>query len=158
LAEALSHLRAGDCLVVWKLDRLGRTLRGLIDFIAELSDRAIDFRTLNGTSQINTSSAQGRFFFHVMAALARPDPRAHQCGSCGSSRGRNGGRPPKVTARQLAWLLADPNPTMIEVAASLKIDRSTLYRALNREKRAGPAVWLLRPRPDPLRSFAYVHY
>ena len=144
LAEALSHLRAGDCLVVWKLDRLGRTLRGLIDFVAKLRDRDIDFRTLHGTTQIDTSTAQGRFFFHVMAALAEMErdlirERTNAGLAAARARGRNGGRPPKVTARQLDHarrLLADPKTTMIEVAASLKIDRSTLYRALNRERRA----------------------
>ena len=144
LAEALSHLRAGDCLVVWKLDRLGRTLRGLIDFVAKLRDRDIDFRTLHGTTQIDTSTAQGRIFFHVMAALAEMErdlirERTNAGLAAARARGRNGGRPPKVTARQLDHarrLLADPNTTMIEVAASLKIDRSTLYRAFNRERRA----------------------
>ena len=91
-----------------------------------------------------------------MAALARPDPRAHQCGSCGSSRGRNGARPPKVTARQLDHarrLLADPNTTMIEVAARLKIDRSTLYRALNREKRLSDCFDRVRTRCGPSHTF-----
>ena len=144
LAEALSHLRAGDCLVVWKLDRLGRTLRGLIDFVAKLRDRNIDFRTLHGTTQIDTSTAQGRFFFHVMAALAEMErdlirERTNAGLAAARARGRKGGRPPKLTARQLDHarrLLADPNTTMIEVAESLKIDRSTLYRAFNRERRA----------------------
>src|SRR5580704_9365852 len=63
LVAAQTHLRKGDCLVVWKLDRLGRGLRSLIDFVGELRDRGIDFRTLHGTTQIDTSTAQGRFFF-----------------------------------------------------------------------------------------------
>ena len=144
LAEALSHLRKGDCLVVWKLDRLGRTLRGLIEFVGKLRDRGIDFRTLHGATQIDTSTAQGRFFFHVMAALAEMEgdlirERTKAGLAASRARGRRGGRPPKITRRQLQHakrLLADPNTTVIDVAASLKIDRSTLYRALDRDKRA----------------------
>lgn len=144
LTEALSHLRQGDCLIVWKLDRLGRSLRSLIDFVGELRDRGIDFRTLHGTTQIDTSTAQGRFFFHVMAALAEMErdlirERTNAGLAAARARGRNGGRPVKITPKQLDHakrLLADRNTTMIEVAASLKIDRTTLYRALAREKSA----------------------
>jgi DNA invertase Pin-like site-specific DNA recombinase len=142
LAEALSHLRQDDCLVVWKLDRLGSTLRGLIDFVGKLSAKGIDFRTVHGTTQIDTSTAQGRFFFHIMAALAEMErdlirERTNGGLAAARARGKNGGRPPKVTKRQLDHakrLLADPVTTMTDVAASLKIDRSTLYRALARDK------------------------
>ncbi len=144
LTEALSHLRQGDCLVVWKLDRLGRTLRGLIDFVGELRERCVDFRTLHGTTQIDTSTAQGRFFFHIMAALAEMErdlirERTNAGLAAARARGRNGGRPAKITKRQLDHakrLLTDPKTTMTEVAASLRIDRSTLYRALARDKAA----------------------
>jgi DNA invertase Pin-like site-specific DNA recombinase len=148
LTDALSHLRAGDCLAVWKLDRLGRTLRGLIDFIEELRRRGIDFRTLDGTSQIDTSTAQGRFFFHVMAALAEMErelirERTNAGLAAARARGRRGGRPSKITKRQLDHakrLLADPLTTMVEVAASLHVDRTTLYRALVRERDASTGV------------------
>jgi DNA invertase Pin-like site-specific DNA recombinase len=144
LAEALSHLRAADCLIVWKLDRLGRTLRGLIDFIEELRGRSVDFRTLHGSTQIDTSTAQGRFFFHVMAALAEMErdlirERTNAGLAAARARGRNGGRPKKITERQIEHarrLLADRTTTMTEVAASLHINRSTLYRALDRVRRA----------------------
>jgi DNA invertase Pin-like site-specific DNA recombinase len=142
LADALSHLRDGDCLCVWKLDRLGRTLRGLIDFVEELRRRGVDFRTLNGTVQIDTSTAQGRFFFHLTAALAEMErdlirERTKAGLVAARARGRRGGRPAKITERQLAHakrLLADPHTTMIEIAASLHVDRTTLYRALARER------------------------
>jgi DNA invertase Pin-like site-specific DNA recombinase len=142
LAEALSHLRHGDCLVVWKLDRLGRTLRGLIDFVGKLGARGIDFRTVHGMTQIDTSTAQGRFFFHIMAALAEMErdmirERTDAGLAAARARGRNGVRPQKVTKRQIDHarrLLADPVTTMTDVAASLKIDRSTLYRALAHDK------------------------
>ncbi len=144
LAAALSHLRKGDCLVVWKLDRPGRTLRGLIDFVGDLRDRGVDFRTLHSSTQIDTSTAQGRFTFHLFAALAEMErdlirERTNAGLTAARARGRNGGRPPKMTKRQIDHarrLLSDPNVTMTDVAASLRIDRSTLYRALARDKAA----------------------
>jgi DNA invertase Pin-like site-specific DNA recombinase len=138
LAAALSHLRSGDCLVVWKLDRLGRTLRGLIDMVADLQDRGVDFRTLTGTTQIDTGTAQGRFFFHVLAALAEMErdlirERTMAGLAASRARGRKGGRKPKLSAAQIKTarrLLTDPHVTVSEVAASLKVNRSTIYRSL----------------------------
>ena len=69
LADAVSHLRHGDVLVIWKLDRLGRTVKGLVDFVADLQERKIQFRSL--TDGIDTTTPAGRFFFHVMASLAQ---------------------------------------------------------------------------------------
>src|SRR5262245_18700870 len=62
LADAVSHLRRADVLVVWKLDRLGRTVKGLVDFVAELHERRIQFRSL--TDGIDTTTPAGRYFFH----------------------------------------------------------------------------------------------
>jgi DNA invertase Pin-like site-specific DNA recombinase len=138
LTDALSHLRAGDCLVVYKLDRLGRTMRSLIDLVAQLQKRGVDFRTLAGTTQIDTSTAQGRFFFHVLAALAEMErdlirERTMAGLAASRARGRKGGRKPKLTAGQIATarrLIADPNVTISEVAVSLGVNRSTIYRSL----------------------------
>jgi DNA invertase Pin-like site-specific DNA recombinase len=69
LADALSHLRSGDVLVIWKLDRLGRTVKGLVDFVADLQKQGGQFRSL--TDGIDTTTPAGRFFFHVMASLAQ---------------------------------------------------------------------------------------
>jgi DNA invertase Pin-like site-specific DNA recombinase len=69
LADALSHLRKGDSLVVWKLDRLGRSVKGLVDLVAEFETRQVHFRSL--TDGIDTKTPAGRFFFHVMASLAQ---------------------------------------------------------------------------------------
>ncbi len=68
LAEALAYAREGDSLVVWKLDRLGRSMKGLVDLAATLEARKVDLRSL--TDGIDTMSAAGRFFFHFIAALA----------------------------------------------------------------------------------------
>ena len=69
LDDALSHLRAGDTLVVWKLDRLGRSVKGLVDLVNGLEARAVHFRSL--TDGIDTKTPAGRFFFHIMASLAQ---------------------------------------------------------------------------------------
>ena len=68
LAEALRFARAGDCIVVWKLDRLGRSIQGLISLAADLSARKIDFRSL--TDGFDTSTASGRLLFHILASVA----------------------------------------------------------------------------------------
>ncbi len=68
LAQARDNLRAGDTLVVWKLDRLGRSVKHLVDLVGELQKQGVQFRSL--TDSIDTGTASGRFFFHVMASLA----------------------------------------------------------------------------------------
>jgi DNA invertase Pin-like site-specific DNA recombinase len=105
LDRALDHLRPGDTLVVWKLDRLGRTMRQLIDLSRHLEEREIAFRSL--TEAIDTSSAGGRVYFHIMGALAeferdRLVERTKAGLAAARARGRNGGRPSLVTADKLA--------------------------------------------------------
>ena len=94
LKEALSHLRETDTLVVWKLDRLGRSVKGLVDLVNELEARKVHFQSI--TDGVDTKTPAGRFFFHVMASSspngARVDPRAHP--------GRTGGRPVRRTRRR----------------------------------------------------------
>jgi len=136
LADALSHCRPRDVLCVYKLDRLGRSLRSLIAFVGELQKRQVEFRSLSDA--IDTGTAAGRFFFHVMAALAEMErdlirERTNAGLAAARARGRKGGRKPKLTAQQICHahkLLADPEVTIKEVAASLKVNRATIYRAL----------------------------
>src|SRR6476659_4075736 len=70
LAEAVSHLRQGDCLVIWRLDRLGRRMIALLGVVEELRQRGCDFRILNGSFPIDSTSAEGRLLFHIAAAPA----------------------------------------------------------------------------------------
>jgi len=102
LTEALSHLRQGDCLVIWRLDRLGRRMIALLGFVEELRQRGCDFRILNGSFPIDTTTAQGRLLFHISAALAENERdviRERTIAGLASARarGRKGGRPAKLT-------------------------------------------------------------
>jgi DNA invertase Pin-like site-specific DNA recombinase len=136
LAAALSNCRAGDVLCVYKLDRLGRSTRGLLDLVAELREREIGFRSLSDS--IDTTTPMGRFFFTIMAGLAEMErdlirERTNAGLASARARGRKGGRKPKLTTQQICHarkLLADPETTIKDVAASLKVNRATIYRAL----------------------------
>jgi DNA invertase Pin-like site-specific DNA recombinase len=138
LDQGLSHLREGDVLVIWKLDRLGRTIRGLIELVGKLRERGIGFKSL--TEGFDTSTPGGRLIFHVFAALAEMErdlirERTQAGLAAARARGRNGGRKPKLNAKKLAHareLLANRDISVGEVAATLGVDRSTLYRALAR--------------------------
>jgi DNA invertase Pin-like site-specific DNA recombinase len=142
LADALSHARKGDTLVVWKLDRLGRTVRQLVEFAEDLRAAGIGFKSL--TDSIDTTTPAGRFFFHMMAALAEMErgllqERTRAGLVAAKARGRNGGRRPKLTPTQIEMaerLLRDPSSTVVAVAATFGVGRATLYRALN-ERQSG---------------------
>ena len=135
LAEALSHLREGDVLVVWKLDRLGRTVKGLVDLVGELANRRVQFRSL--TDGIDTTTPAGRFFFHVMASLAEMEreligERTRAGLSAARKRGRVGGRKRRMTAGKVEsarQLLAGGMPPQ-DVARNLGVSIPTLYRWL----------------------------
>ena len=137
LADVLSYLRNGDTLVVWRLDRLGRSLQHLIETVAALVERGIGFKSL--TEQIDTTTPGGKLIFHVFGALAEFErdvirERTHAGLAAARARGRLGGRPKKLTdAKQLelARTLYEAGQTDIEtICATLGISRATLYRYL----------------------------
>jgi DNA invertase Pin-like site-specific DNA recombinase len=135
LDACLDHLRSGDTLVVWRLDRLGRSLRHLIETIAELEQRGIGFSSI--TEGIDTTTAAGRMTFHIFGALAEFErslvrERTLAGLEAARARGRHGGRPPAVTAQKLAAarLMREQKHTMAEIAETLGVSRATLYRHL----------------------------
>ncbi|NMF86945.1 recombinase family protein [Aromatoleum petrolei] len=135
LDEAVAYVREGDTLVVWKLDRLGRTVKGLIDLVGALRERGVQFHSL--TDGIDTATAAGRFFFHMMAALAEMErdlirERTHAGLVAARARGRMGGRKPKMDATKadIARKLLTAGTAVNEVARTLGVSRATLYRNL----------------------------
>ena len=140
LADALSHLREGDTLVVWKLDRLGRGVKGLVDLVTQLEVRGIHFESL--TDRIETTTPSGRFFFHVMASLAQMErelivERTRAGLEAARRKGRVGGRRRKMTEGKVAsarQLLAGGMPPR-EVAQNLGVSVPTLYRWVPASKR-----------------------
>lgn len=142
LAEALSHLRPGDTLVVWKLDRLGRSLKHLVETVAELEKRGVGFRSLQ--EQIDTTSPTGKLIFHVFCALAEFErdltrQRTAAALAAARARGRKGGRPPKLDAKKQAQALSlyrDKTNSVTDICKTLKISRTTFYRYVA-ESRSG---------------------
>ncbi|MBU2788349.1 recombinase family protein [Acidithiobacillus sp. VAN18-1] len=134
LSHCLKALRAGDTLVVWRLDRLGRSLQDLVRIVGELESRGIGFESL--TERIEASSTTGKLVFHLFAALAEFErnlirERTFAGLKAARARGRKGGRPPKLDARQvreIRALLKDPHVRVIDVAKRYKISRATLYK------------------------------
>ena len=135
----LKVLREGDTLVVWRLDRLGRSLEHLVQIIRELEDRKISFQSL--TENIDTKPAGGRLIFHIFAALSEFErnlirERTIAGLKAARARGRVGGRKAKLTSsdiRKAAAMLSDPLVTKTEVAKHFSISRVTLNSALLRE-------------------------
>ena len=136
LQEALTHMRAGDTLVVWRLDRLGRTLKHLILTITDLSEQGIGFRSLQ--ENMDTTTSGGKLIFHIFGALAEFErevirERTNAGLQAARARGRLGGRPKMQTLdpKRVALakqLYADRNMPVQEICATLHIGRSTLYR------------------------------
>jgi DNA invertase Pin-like site-specific DNA recombinase len=134
LDEALSHLREGDTLVVWRLDRLGRSLRHLIDTVTELHNRGVGFKSLQET--IDTTTSGGKLVFHIFGALAEFEreiiKERTQAGlESARSRGKVGGRPKALTSKEVQMLrnmAADKSLTVSDICKTLGIGRTTFYR------------------------------
>src|SRR5436305_14961175 len=136
LQAAMNHLRAGDTLVVWRLDRLGRTLKHLIATITDLSDKGIGFKSLQ--ENMDTTTSGGKLIFHIFGALAEFEREViRERTSAGLQaarvRGRLGGRPKIQTKdpKKIALakqLYAEGNMPVHEVCETMHIGRSTLYR------------------------------
>ncbi len=140
LAEALGYVRPGDTLVVWRLDRLGRSLRHLIETMTALQERGIGFRSLQ--ESIDTTTRGGKLVFHVFGALAEFErdlirERTSAGLAAARARGRKGGRPRALDARRARIALAlynDKANSIADICRTLRISRATLYRYL----KAGP--------------------
>jgi DNA invertase Pin-like site-specific DNA recombinase len=137
LMACLKTVRKGDTLVVWKLDRLGRNLKHLVDTVHDLSSKGVDFKVLSGQgAQIDTSTPQGKLVFGIFAALAEFErdlisERTKAGLDAARARGRNGGAPYKMTAAKLrlAQVAMENKETKIsELCKELGITRQTLYR------------------------------
>lgn len=137
LAACLKALRSGDTLMVWKLDRLGRNLRHLVNVVHELTERGIGLKVLTGQgAAIDTTTASGKLVFGIFAALAEFErelisERTTAGLASARARGRKGGRPYKMTpakVRLAAASMGQPGTNVGELCQELGITRQTLYR------------------------------
>ncbi|MEG3092878.1 recombinase family protein [Sphingomonas sp. PB1R3] len=137
LDACIKALRHGDTLVVWKLDRLGRDLRHLVNLVGDLTKRGIGLKVLAGEgASIDTTTANGRLVFAIFAGLAEFErelivERTKAGLAAARARGRNGGRPFKMTPAKLRLAQAamgKPETKVAELCAELGITRQTLYR------------------------------
>lgn len=134
LKAALEYMRAADTLVIWKLDRLARSVKQLIETVENLEGRGIGLRSL--TETIDTTSSGGKLIFHIFAALAQFEraiirERTSAGLAAARARGRIGGRPPALKPADIAAgkaMLSNPDMTVKDVAKRLGVSISTLYK------------------------------
>ena len=139
LSLCLRTLRKGDVLVVWRMDRLARSLKDLVEIIEDLHQREIGFKSL--TESIDTTSASGRLIFHIFGALSEFEhslivERTKAGLAAARARGRKGGRRPSMSpsdVKKAAAMLSDPQMTKAEVAQHFKVSRTTLNASLKRQ-------------------------
>ena len=140
LDKALAYVRAGDTLVVWRLDRLGRSLSHLIKLVTELEERGIGFHSLQ--ESINTSTSGGKLIFHMFGALAEFErnlirERTQAGLKAARARGRKGGRPKALNAKKtelLFKLYDEKQHSIAELCELLGISKTALYGYINRRK------------------------
>ena len=141
LEKALADVRPGDSLVVWKLDRLGRSLQHLIETVTDLSHRGVGFRSLQ--EAIDTTTSSGKLIFHVFGALAefeRDLIRERTLAGLAAARvrGRTGGRPRNLDDKKMrhaVMLHSDPTNSVKDICRTLGISKATLYRYLAEQRR-----------------------
>src|SRR3954469_25644965 len=134
LEQAFSHLRQGDTLVVWRLDRLGRSLKHLIETVNDLQEKGIGFKSI--TESLDTTTSGGKLVFRIFGALAEFEreiirERTQAGLQSARARGRTGGRPKALTDKQVQMLRrmsADPDTSIDDICKTLGISRMTFYR------------------------------
>jgi DNA invertase Pin-like site-specific DNA recombinase len=139
LADALSYVRPGDTLVVWKLDRLGRSLKDLIARITELQNRQIGFKSL--TEQIDTTTSGGKLIFHIFGSLAEFErdiirERTQAGLAAARARGKRGGRRPTLKPKEITIvrkLYEDKQTPIEDLCRMFKISRMTLWRYVKKD-------------------------
>lgn len=137
LTAAFDYIRPGDTLVVWRLDRLGRSLKHLVETVLTLQERGVGFRSIQ--ESIDTATATGRLVFHVFCALAEFEKdllrERTQAGlTAARARGRVGGRKPALTPQKAAAarrLYDDKEHTVSDIARVVGVSRATIYRHLS---------------------------
>ncbi len=140
LDEALSYVREGDTLVVWRLDRLGRSLKHLIETITALNNRKIGFKSIQ--ENIDTTTSGGKLIFHIFGALAEFErdiikERTKAGLQAARARGRLGGRPKALTDKKQSMAQAlynDKSNSIADICKTLNISRATLYRYIQAQK------------------------
>lgn len=135
LEDAIDYGRRGDTIVVWRLDRLGRSLPHLVSVVKELSEKGIHFRSLS-EGLIDTTSASGEFLFNIFSILAQFERRLIQERTkaglkSARARGKKGGRPRSMTAQKVKMaskLMQDTENCISDICATLNVSKRTLYR------------------------------
>lgn len=145
LDSALAFLKPGDCLIVWKLDRLGRSLSDLLSIMNDLKKRGIAFRSI--TDNIDTTTASGELLFNIFASLAEHErtlikERVNAGLSAAKRRGRIGGRPKVINQEKIEAIikLLSEGASKASICRSFSIKRSTLYDALNRKAKSSDRI------------------
>ncbi|MHB8311699.1 MAG: recombinase family protein [Candidatus Dormibacteria bacterium] len=155
LARLVDQARPGDTVVVWRLDRLGRSLRHLIDTVNELAERKVGFRSL--TESIDTTTSGGKLVFHIFGALAEFErelirERTQAGLAAARARGRHGGRPLVMSPEKVATarrMHQSKEFTIEAIARVLGVSRASIYRHLADAGKAGPEALHSAPPPKP---------
>jgi len=155
LSEALAYVRKGDALLVWRLDRLGRSLKNLIEIVSDLEERGVGFRSLQ--ESINTTTSGGRMIFHVFGALAEFErnlirERTMAGLAAARARERKGGRPRKLNEKQVDLaqrLYREKRHSVKDICQVLGISKPTLYEYLRRGRPSPASCRLQSSRQRP---------